>query len=378
MDGKLEVLVAGGGVAGLEAAFALHALSGGRASVTVLSGETEFVYRPLAVREPFTTVAAERYPLSELVAGAGAEHLADSFRWLDPDARTVHTRGGRELGYDALLLAQGARTRPYFRHARTLAYGELERQLAALLGEIEQGNARRVVAVIPSRSGWPLAVYELCLLLARGARERGAEVEITLVTREDAPLAWFGRTASKAVGEVLVQAGIRLITGVRCEVPAPGVVSVRPGPGEIECDRVLAPPQLYGPSTPGVPKRARDGFVSIDAQCRVRGLSGVFAAGDATDYPVKFGAVAGQQADTAAAEIAAAAGAEVQPRPFHPVIHGVLRGGKRELYLCAHLIGDHPYRSEVDVSPRWRLPTRLAAPYLGRYLDARERAPSAP
>ena len=47
----------------------------------------------------------------------------------------------------------------------------------------------------------------------------------------------------------------------------------------------------------------------------VRGERDVYAAGDATNGPIKQGGVAAQQADAAAAAIAARAGADVEPRP---------------------------------------------------------------
>jgi sulfide:quinone oxidoreductase len=49
----LQVLVAGGGVAGLEALLALRDLAGERVELTLLSPEAEFVYRPMAVAEPW-------------------------------------------------------------------------------------------------------------------------------------------------------------------------------------------------------------------------------------------------------------------------------------------------------------------------------------
>lgn len=370
MDARLEVVIAGGGVAGLEAAFALRALAGERATVTVVSAEPEFVYLPLAVREPFTRTPPERHPLARVVADAGAEHVADSFRWLDAPGRVLHTRGGRRLAYDVLLLALGARPRRPFRHALTLSSRGLNEQFDTLVAEVGRGRLRRLAALVPSRSGWPLPMYELCLRLSRAAREQGVELELTLATAEEAPLAWFGPAASAAVAEQLELAGVRLITSVRSEVPEPGLVSLRPGPGELEIDQAIAAPDLYGPSTPGVPKRARRGFISIDNHCRVRDVLGVFAAGDATDFPVKFGAVAGQQADTAARAIAAAAGAPVEAEPFAPVIHGALLGGVRPLYMGAHLIGEHAHRSEVSETPDGRLSTRIAAPHLAEYLDS--------
>jgi sulfide:quinone oxidoreductase len=372
MAGKLEVVIAGGGVAGLEAAFALRALAGERVSVTVVSGKAEFVYRPLAVREPFTDAPPERHGLAALVAEAGAGLVGEAFRWVDAAGREVHTRGGRRLPYDVFLLALGARARSAFRHARALDLARLPAQLATLLEEVRTGELRRVAAVVPSRAGWPLPLYELCLHLATAAREHGRPLELTLATPEEAPLQWFGDEASEAVAELLAAAGVRLLTGVGCEIPEPGRVSVRPGTVELAVDRVLALPAYYGPSTPGVPKSARGGFITVDPLGRVRGLLGVYAAGDATDFPVKSGAVAGQQADTAAQAIAAAAGAKVTPEPFAPHIQGALLGGARPLYMSAHLLGEYAYRAELADTPVWPQPTRIAAPYLAAHLDRRQ------
>ena len=61
-----SVLIAGAGVAGLEAALALQALAGDRVSVTLLAASSEFVYRPMTVREPFAYAAARRYSLENV------------------------------------------------------------------------------------------------------------------------------------------------------------------------------------------------------------------------------------------------------------------------------------------------------------------------
>src|SRR4051812_44612335 len=60
----LHVLVAGGGVAGLETLLALRDLAGDRVRLTLLTPEEDFVYRPMAVSEPFSRGRAKRVPLS--------------------------------------------------------------------------------------------------------------------------------------------------------------------------------------------------------------------------------------------------------------------------------------------------------------------------
>ena len=50
----MRVLIAGGGVAALEAALALRALAADRVSVELLAPVTQFPHRPSSVRSPFT------------------------------------------------------------------------------------------------------------------------------------------------------------------------------------------------------------------------------------------------------------------------------------------------------------------------------------
>ena len=70
---KLRVIIAGGGVAALETALALADLAPEHTDVTVIAPNTEFVYRPMAVREPFAYGPARRYPLAPIVDGTPAQ-----------------------------------------------------------------------------------------------------------------------------------------------------------------------------------------------------------------------------------------------------------------------------------------------------------------
>jgi sulfide:quinone oxidoreductase len=137
-------------------------------------------------------------------------------------------------------------------------------------------------------------------------------------------------------------------------------------------DRIVALPELYGPSVPGVTSGS-EGFIPVDEFGRARHLESVYAAGDATDFPVKHGGVAAQQAELAATSIAALAGARVDREPFNPVVRGILLGLDKPLYLSAHLTGGHGSTSQVSETPLWYPPSKISANYLARYLESRDR-----
>jgi sulfide:quinone oxidoreductase len=369
-----RVLIAGGGVAALEGALALRELAGEHVSTTLLAPEPEFIYRPLRVREPFGYSKAKTFALEEIARDICAELISDAFKRLDGDRSVVHTEDGAELEYDALLLAMGAELRPAFSHGLTIDDRQLDEQLHGLIQDVEGGYGRSIAFVAPTPMPWPLPIYELALMTAGRAYEMGIEVPITIVTPEDAPLAIFGDTVSGTVARLLGSRGIDTILSAHSDVPEPGVVSIQPGSRSLRANRIVALPRLSGPSTQGAPRGVRGGFVPIDAQCRVPQLERVWAAGDATDFPIKHGGIASQQADTAAEGIAALAGAQIEPKAFHPEIHAVLLGGDKPLYLSAHVTGGHGSSSEVSETPTWSPPEKIAAKYLAPYLESLEHA----
>jgi len=365
-----RVLIVGGGVAGLEAALALRELAGDRVTTTLLAPEAEFVYRPMRVREPFGYSEAQHYALDEISRDIGVDLVRDKFKRLDPDHTTVHTEGGEKLDYDALVLAPGAALRPRFQHALTLDDSRLDEQLHGLIQDVEGGYVHKLAFISPTPMPWPLPLYELALMTARRAYDMNVDLSVTVATPEDAPLALFGSDASRAVERLLADSGILFIPSAHCETPAAGRVTLAPGSRTLIVDRIVALPELFGPSVPGVPLTAHNGFIPIDAHCKVAGLERVYAAGDATDFAVKHGGIASQQADTAAEAIAALAGAPIEPTPFNPTVYGALIGGPRPLYLHAHVTGGHGSSSEVSEAPTSAVPPKIAAKYLAPYLES--------
>ena len=206
-----------------------------------------------------------------------------------------------------------------------------------LLHQLREGKVDKVAFVKPAGASWPLPLYDLALMTAAdcAAHDRSG-VELSLITPEEEPLGIFGNTASVAIRRLLAESGVTLHTS------SYGVPSLPDGwtsPLAIGPSRLTESSPNLGWSARrlrGIPS-GRDGFIDTDAHGRVPGLDDVFAAGDATTFPVKQGGLAAQQADAVAEAIAASVGADIDPQPFRPVLRGVLlTGGRGALSARGH------------------------------------------
>src|SRR5262249_47354484 len=150
-------------------------------------------------------------------------------------------------GYDALLLAPGAKLRPAFKHAVTLDDRRLDEELHGLIQDVDGGYVHKLAFLAPSPMPWPLPLYEIALMTARRAYDMNVEVSITLATPEAAPLALFGSQASEAVERLLLDNAIHTLTSAHADTPEAGVVEVHPGSRRLHVDRIVALPQLFGP-----------------------------------------------------------------------------------------------------------------------------------
>jgi sulfide:quinone oxidoreductase len=362
-SGRLDVLIAGAGVAGLEAAFALRELAGARVKLSLLAPTDEFVYRPMTVGEPFNSGWAARYPLSALAEAAGAELVHDALSEVDAQRHVVLTSSGSDVPYDALLIGLGASLHRRYEHVTSVDDAHMDELLHGLVQDVEGGYVQSLAFVVPAPMPWPLPVYELALMTAERAADMQVELAITILTPEASPLAVFGDGVSQGVARLLEQRGIELIASANCDIPKAKTIRIHPGDRTLEFDRIVALPELRGPALPGIPHDAA-GFIPVDGHGRVKGVEGVWAAGDATDFPVKHGGIAAQQADSAAQSIAAYAGAIIEPQEFKPMFEGLLLTGGKPLGLRADITGARDAKSELAELCRGSHTPKIAARYL--------------
>jgi sulfide:quinone oxidoreductase len=363
-----SVLIAGGGVAALEAALTLRDVAEGRARVELLAPEPTFWYRPVAVAEPFGLGTVRHFDLGELAEAVGAGLSLGSLAAVDADRREARTSAGGVLRYDALLIACGAVPYPAVPGALTFRGPADGERIRELLDGIDRGEVASVAFAVPWGATWSLPAYELALMTSAYLQASGRHgVEVVVVTPELQPLQLFGTTASEAVRAVLDEAGVTFAGGSYAVEHVDGSLVSLSGEA-LPVERVVALPRLRGQRIDGIPQTL-EGFVDVDEHCCVPGVDAVFAAGDVTSFPVKQGGIAAQQAVAAAEAIAVLAGASIVPHPFRPILRGLLLTGAEPQYLRRDLSGgDEP--DWASASPIWWPPTKIVGRRLAPFLAA--------
>jgi sulfide:quinone oxidoreductase len=364
----MDVVVAGGGVAGLEGLLALRALAGDHVTLTLVAPDPEFTYRPLAVAEPFALGHAHRVPLSQFADEAGAELVIDATAGVDDGKGTLRLRDSGARSFDALLVAPGGHPVAGLEGAQTWWPGGDPEIYGGLLRDIDEGYSKRIAIVVPPGAVWPLPAYELALMTAGQARDMGHDdVVVTVVTPERRALSLFPGEATAAVEEELSRAGVELKTGAVARLEGKTLV-LHPSGERVDAQRVFAVPRLLGPAIDGLPADD-EGFIVVGDDGRVEGCERTWAAGDAVVSPLKFGGLATHQARRAAAAIARAAGAGDVPDPGEPVIHGRLLVGRGTRLLRG--------RGDAEGAPLWWPQGKIAGEYLPRWLTEHGVTPAA-
>jgi sulfide:quinone oxidoreductase len=341
----------------------------------MIAPEDAYTYRPLAVAEPFGL--AERFRVDLNAFSTSEEvgiHIGEVDR-VDADNRSAHTANGTSYDYDYLVIATGAQRKPSLRNAISFVDAEGVSRFKDMLYRLEGGQVEAVAFSAGSKVGWFLPMYELALMTATFAQERNTPVELAVVTPESTPLIAFGPQNSDDVAKLLESAGIAVHASshpVRFEDHELAIVPE----GTVPADEVVAMPDLEGPAIPGLPADPA-GFIPVDDACRIVGREREYAAGDATNFPVKQGGIAAQMAQAVARAIAVDVGALVDAKTFRPTLDGTLLSGKGAHHLRQSLaMGSHEERGH-QLRATWIPLEKVNATYLIDYLAEHTAFPGA-
>jgi sulfide:quinone oxidoreductase len=357
-------------VAAIETLLALRDLAGDRIEIEIVAPEREFTYRPLAVAGPFDLGDPPRFDLDEIARDRGATHHQDAIVSVSPTQSIAMTQSGVGVMFDVLVLTTGAAQQGAVPGAFTYRGVDDREPLRAMIDDVgHDGDGRAIAFAVPSNANWPLPIYELALITAARLRALRNDAVVKLVTPEESPLGLFGRQASEAVAALLSERGVQVWTLTHPVKFSHSSLAVVPE-GRIPANQVVALPRLRGRAPDGVAQN-EDGFIPVDSHGLVQGTASIYAAGDVTEGSIKQGGIATQQADAVATAIAARFGAPVKPKPFRPILRGVLLTGDGARFMRNEVAGGRGERSEFSSEMLWWPEGKIAGRYLTSYLAHR-------
>jgi NADH dehydrogenase FAD-containing subunit len=325
-----NVMVVGTGFGGLEAAFYLRKRLGKRAQITVVSENDTFLFKPNTIYIPFgKPPEAFVFPLRQVFDKRHMPFVLARVERVDP-RRKMLVAGGKELGYDYLVLATGAAMRAdeipgLAKHANTIwSPDEMIRLRASLEGVLERAKTRsttRVVFLVPPKNKCSGPLYEMVMMLDTWLRKKGVrdKVDIAYFTYEKGYIQAFGPRLNEVVTEEFARRGISGRKEAIVEHVDPGQIRMKNGNSEPFDVLISFPPYVASTRFDGLPADDR-GFLITDMKTRqIRGEPDIYVVGDAGDFPVKQAFLALLQADAAAEHLAERILGEETNAAFDPV-----------------------------------------------------------
>lgn len=267
------------------------------------------------------------------VSRQGLDFVRGAVEAISPQERKV-TVAGKELAYDALVIALGAELDVDGMPGLSEALGngapageyfspEGAVALADRVRRFEEGRLCVVVTRLPFRC--PAAPYEGALLIADRLRERGLldRATIDVFTPEPLPMPVAGPEVGRALAKLLADRGITFHPQVELEGVDPRAHELHFGSGQRETyDFLVAVPPHRPPRPVASAKFSAAGWVPVHPRTMATPAEAVWAVGDVTALVLangknlpKAGVFSRHQAEAAARGVARHLGYDA-PEPW--------------------------------------------------------------
>ncbi len=337
-----NILVLGGGFAGVVAAERLAKSLGDEHQITLVSRKSRFVFYPALVRLAFGRCEPDdiSYDLRTAMLSRYVRFVEATVARVDPQARKVVLTGGDiagEIKYDYLLFALGRRLATervpgFFEHAHHLLGVDAAMRFGEAVKEFRGGHA--VIGSCPG-ARLEVPVYETAFALARRLDEQQIRARISIINPDYPSQHPAGADLARALQPALEAHHIETLADFPISEVEAELVRAEDG-REIEYDLLMLVPPFEGTSAlAGTGLTDDEGFVRVDHTMRVIGAERMYAAGDAVYFSgPKLGHMAVRQGEIAAENLAAEIEGRAPSATYnHEVMLVVDEGGKDSVYL---------------------------------------------
>jgi sulfide:quinone oxidoreductase len=339
-----NILILGGGFAGVVAAESLAKRLSDEHQITLISRQRDFIFYPSLVKLAFGQVEVSdiTYDLREAMLDRRIKFLEAEVAYPDPDNSCVVVPHGEVQGkvpYDYLLFALGRRlateeVRGFYEHGHHLLTVNAALKFREALKHFQAGHA---VLGYCQDARLAVPVFETAFALDRKLKENGTreQVQITIVAPEQLSGQLGGPEIVPALETALEEHNVEFVPEFPVNQITEQTIFAANGK-QMDYDLLMLVPPFTGPGEAqytGITDP--NGYVRVDRHMRVTGAYRMYAAGDSVNFlGPKMGHMAVLQGMVAAANIAAEIeGHEPVARYNHELMLVIDEGGKDSIYL---------------------------------------------
>lgn len=350
-----NILIIGGGFAGLVAAEQLAGKLNSTHQITLLSPSRKFTFYPALVQLAFGDVQSAEITvdLATKLKELGVRYIHGELISIDKHGRTAEVAGDDlrgEIAYDYVLFALGRRLATekvagFFEYSHHLLGTTAAMKFGSAVGEFKLGDI--VLGLCPG-GRLPVPVCETAFALARKfeSRVNDGSVRIKVIFPGSLSDAFGGADLHKQLEAAFQRHKINVLYDIPIATIT-GEAVLSSDKHEIHHDLLMLVPPFRGQAilddlgiTDG------EDFIKVDDLMKVHGMENAYAAGDLVAFSgPKFAHMAVRQAGVAAANIIAELeGRTPETTYYHEIATIIDAGGADSIYLHYGIWDDSLYR----------------------------------